>query len=71
MDTSSEKLVTIRRKGKTRLSPPGLAFPYFRDNPKLWESLKAGETIEVPADVVTSLAGIEILKKKKKKEGDE
>ena len=53
--------VKIRRIKDERLYPRDKV-DYFKKNPKIWEELKWGKTIEIPAEIFTELKSVEIVK---------
>jgi hypothetical protein len=38
-------------------------FPFFKDNPKLWNELKDGKEIEIPNELFGQLRGVQEVKK--------
>lgn len=59
----------IKRKKDARIYPRD-KFQFFRENPKLWNELKDGKTVEIPDDLFSELRGVEkVAAKQEHKEG--
>jgi len=52
-------MVIIKKVG--RLQPRDTVF-FYAENPQIFKRLKAGEEVEVPNNIASSLIGIEIVK---------